>query len=135
MAIARPLRILMPLIRKELSGGDAAGLEHYRQAGKMLLEAREQVAAYKWGAWLSQNFELSSKTAWRYMTLAEGGHPIELKQVVRLHRELAADLLNFGYRALATRLHPDHAGSKDAMSRLNRVRTELKSIAKRKRFI
>jgi hypothetical protein len=39
----------------------------------MLLEAREQVAAFKWGAWLSKHFTLSKTTAWRYMRLAERG--------------------------------------------------------------
>jgi hypothetical protein len=33
---------------------------------------------------------------------------------VRLHRELAEELIDLGYRALATRLHPDRGGSKDA---------------------
>jgi hypothetical protein len=43
---------------------------------------------------------------------------------VRLHRELAEELIDLGYRALATKLHPDRGGSKDAMSRLNTVRDE-----------
>jgi Protein of unknown function (DUF3102) len=54
---------------------------------------------------------------------------------VRLHRELAVELVNLGYRALATRLHPDRGGSKDAMVRLHRVRDALKSIAETRRFI
>jgi|SRR6516225_9524127 hypothetical protein len=48
---------------------------------------------------------------------------------IYLHRELAGELIDIGYRALATRLHPDRGGSKDAMARLNRVRDELKEIA------
>jgi hypothetical protein len=54
---------------------------------------------------------------------------------IKLHRELAEELIDIGYRALATRLHPDRGGSKDAMSRLNRVRDELKQIAETRRFI
>jgi hypothetical protein len=55
---------------------------------------------------------------------------------IRLHRELAEQLIDTGYRAMATRLHPDvRGGSKDAMARLNRVRDELKSIAQSRRFI
>ena len=42
--IARPVKVLVPLIQDELVAGDRAGLEHYRVAGEMLLEAREQVA-------------------------------------------------------------------------------------------
>jgi hypothetical protein len=40
----------------------------------------------------------------------------------KLHRDLAVELVDLGYRALATKLHPDRGGSKDAMVRLNRVR-------------
>jgi NADH:ubiquinone oxidoreductase subunit len=54
---------------------------------------------------------------------------------VRLHRELAEELVDLGYRALATKLHPDRGGSKDAMIRLNRVRDELKQIAQTRRFV
>ena len=54
---------------------------------------------------------------------------------VRLHRELAEELIDIGYRALATRLHPDRGGSKDAMARLNRVRDELKQIAQTRRYL
>jgi hypothetical protein len=44
---------------------------------------------------------------------------------VRLHRELAQELIDLGFRALAMRLHPDRGGSKDAMSRLNPPPTVL----------
>ena len=54
---------------------------------------------------------------------------------VRLHRELAVELVDIGFKALASRLHPDRGGSKDAMSRLNRVREELKGLAETRRFI
>lgn len=177
--IGRPLKVLIPLIQEELGAGNAAGLEHYRQAGVMLLEAREQVAAGRWGVWLSKNFALGRQQASRYMRLAqrEGriepdtsiteaigerlsdrnrqtGHwkPIgkltekvpvnEFKQEqraeadeIRLHREIAAQLVDLGYRALATRLHPDKGGSKEAMARLNRVRIELKAVAETRRFV
>lgn len=52
-----------------------------------------------------------------------------------LHREMALELIDIGFKALATRLHPDRGGSKEAMSRLNRVRGELIGIAKTRRFI
>ncbi len=54
---------------------------------------------------------------------------------VQLHRDLAEELIDAGYRALATKLHPDRGGSKDAMRRLNVVRDELKEIAKVRRFV
>lgn len=54
---------------------------------------------------------------------------------VRLHRELALELVDIGFKALASRLHPDRGGSKEAMARLNRVRTELKGLAETRRFV
>ena len=54
---------------------------------------------------------------------------------VQLHRALALELIDVGYKALATRLHPDRGGPRDAMVRLNRVRDELNSIAKSRRFV
>jgi hypothetical protein len=54
---------------------------------------------------------------------------------IQLHRDLAEEMIDIGYRALATKLHPDRGGSRDAMARLNRVRDELKSIAATRRFV
>jgi hypothetical protein len=44
-------------------------------------------------------------------------------------RKLAMQLIDIGFRALASKLHPDKGGSRDAMSRLNRVRDRLKQHA------
>ena len=54
---------------------------------------------------------------------------------IKLHRDLAMQLIDLGYRALATRLHPDAGGSRDAMQRLNTVRHAMKDFAATKRFI
>jgi hypothetical protein len=54
---------------------------------------------------------------------------------IKLHRDLALQLIDLGYRAMATRLHPDAGGSRDAMSRLNTVRHELKDFATTRRFV
>ena len=176
--IARPLPVLVPLIQEEIAAGNSAGLDHYRQAGELLLEAREQVAEFKWSKWLSANFALHRSTAYRYMTLAERirenpdlvatsqqtmfeiVQPDERKKrqkrraAFKLHkpvdqfaverqarteetrvlRKLALELIDIGFKALATRLHPDHGGSGLAMRRLNRVRRELKSVAQSRRF-
>jgi hypothetical protein len=178
VAITHTLKQLVPLIQGELQAGLTAGLEHYRQAGEYLLEAKAQMGYGNWGKWLKKNFTLSDWTARQYMHLARAtdqshglgsvraalGRPntdvsasrswrpvlqaareldAELfakerqaeAEEVRLHRELAVELVNLGYRALATRLHPDQGGSKDAMVRLHRVRDQLKSVAKTRRFV
>ena len=183
--IARPLKVLVPLIKDELESGDRAGLEHYRKAGEMLIEAKEQMPYGNWGRWLSKNFTLSQTTAKRYMRLASlRPHAVEVddsgpvtrdytkiigeraprQQVhgvwervtkaareldadlfaqerqtrddeVRLRRELAKELIDLGFKALATRLHPDRGGSKDAMVRLNEIRAQLIEIAKTRTFV
>lgn len=57
------------------------------------------------------------------------------KEETELHRTMALELIDIGYKALAMRLHPDRrGGSRDAMRRLNRVRDELNTIAKTRRF-
>jgi len=180
--VARPLKVLVPLIQNKLQQAEAASLEYYRQVGDLLLEAREQLTSGSWGSWLKKHFELSAMTAWRYMRLAERAEhngavmkeptleraigvqprndrryvgsmrpirdftarvPAErlsqerrtMEDEIRLHRELALQLIDIGYKALATRLHPDRGGSKDAMTRLNRVRDELKAVAETRRFL
>ena len=52
----------------------------------------------------------------------------------KLHRALALEVIDIGFKVLATRLHSDHGGSDAAMRRLNRVRRELKTIATHRRF-
>lgn len=75
--IARPLKALVPLIREEIELGEQAGIEHYRRAGEMLLEAKGQISTRnEWFVWLKQNFKkdgkpLSETTALRYMQLAK----------------------------------------------------------------
>lgn len=175
--VARPLPVLIPLIQDAVAAGNRAGLEHYRRAGEMLLEARAQVAPFKWTRWLSKHFTLSRTTAFYYMKLAErvrddpslvqraeqpsvrsltGQRPaharwrrvldatrpievvVDVQQArtaeVHLHRDLALEVIESGYRAWATRLHPDHGGSLEAMRRLNRVRDDLKAVAATRHF-
>ena len=68
--VARPLRVLVPLIQDEISAGYKAGLEHYRRAGKMLIEAKSQLPHGEWLPWLKAHFRLSHETARTYMRLA-----------------------------------------------------------------
>jgi hypothetical protein len=65
--IARPLKVLIPLIQSELQQGNVAGREHYTEAGRLLNEARPQKARGAWGRWVSENFDLSIRTAQLYM--------------------------------------------------------------------
>lgn len=185
-AVARPLKVLIPLIQADLERGDRAGMEYYANAGDKLIEAKGQVAHGYWGTWLSKNFTLKDGTARRYMRWARlraeqgqnvtGGDvlPRSLREMdgnttrdqnhrhaerayktvlrdletdlytqekqtrddeIQLHRDIALELIDVGFKALATRLHPDRGGSKEAMARLNRVRIELKGVAETRRFV
>jgi hypothetical protein len=68
--VARPLKVLVPLINDELEAGDSAGIEHYRRAGEMLLEAKDQVGHGEWGGWVKRNFPHRSRvTVNDYMKL------------------------------------------------------------------
>lgn len=185
--LARPLKVLIPLIQADIEQGDRAGMQYYADAGDKLIEAKEQVSYGHWGAWLSKNFHLVDRTAQTYMRLARlraeniaknrsGGSvlPASLNEMrgatrtererreredsyksvlreletdlyaqerqtrddeVQLHRDIALELIDVGWKALATRLHPDRGGSKEAMARLNRVRSELKGLAETRRFL
>jgi len=173
--ITRPLKVLVPLIKEEIELGDAAGLEHYRLAGEMLIEAKTQVEHGQWSAWLSRNFKLGQETARTYMKLVpalEAQNPAaagfssmrealrpnassktawhepvkeiltervtpnfvdrfaqerqEKEKELQLMRQLANQLIDIGYKVLATKLHPDKGGSQEAMSRLNKVKSLLK---------
>lgn len=66
----RPLKVLIPMIQSELQQGNAAGQEHYRRAGQMLIEAKDQVGYGNWGRWLAKNFDLNDSTARVYMRWA-----------------------------------------------------------------
>ena len=70
-SLTRPLKVLVPLIKEELDAGDTAGIEHYRKAGEMLLEAKEQVAHGEWKGWVQRNFDRRLTTVRYYMRLAE----------------------------------------------------------------
>lgn len=175
--LARPLKVLVPLIKDDLRHADEAaqlaGMPYYIAAGEKLLEAKSQVSALEWTDWLSKNFHLTARSAQRYMaaarkndagvafeTLSHAGgdhrthhmpsftapvqdvlknlrteslnlraHDMSERKEQKLERELALQLIDIGYKVLATKLHPDKGGSADAMKRLNRVRARLKEAA------
>ena len=180
-AIARPLRVLVPLIKDDLKEGDAAaeraGLPHYRAAGEKMLEAKPQLSG-EFEAWVRRNFKISSTQARRYMALARttedrnfNRQPVTLTEAIgeqprdvrrakwhapvaeivskaqinavrwaqanlnrveerEAQRKLGLQLIEIGYKALASKLHPDKVGgSRDAMTRLNTVRDRLKQSA------
>jgi hypothetical protein len=62
------------------------------------------------------------KINWEVLRQAE----MERSQERDLQRKMALQIIDIGYKFLANKLHPDKGGSKEAMVRLNEVRTRLK---------
>src|SRR5262245_1570673 len=70
--VARPLKVLVPLIQAELDAAFSTAIEHYCAVGAMLLEAKVsgQIAHGEWQRWLTRHFTLSDRTARVYMQAA-----------------------------------------------------------------
>jgi hypothetical protein len=65
--LARPLKVLVPLIKRDVENAEHAGKMFYIAAGGKLVEAKEQVQHGEWGQWLKDNFEFSTNTASTWM--------------------------------------------------------------------
>ena len=72
--LARPLKVLVPLIKDDLQHGkeaaERAGLPYYQAAGEKMLEAKEQLKHGEFTDWVKRNFNLSMTSAQNYMNLA-----------------------------------------------------------------
>ena len=181
-AVARPLKVLVPLIKKDLDeirkAEKEAAMDEKRHCGELMIEAKSQLKQGEFGPWLKRNFEISHRYANEWMNLARVTEfaepiPLSIREVVErtrnnpnfgkeaawrapirealrnvdmemmnrrkaevarleeraLERKLALQLIDIGYKILATKLHPDKGGSRDAMARLNAVREKLKKCA------
>lgn len=73
--VARPLRVLVPLIQEDIKEGkeasERAGLPYYTAAGEKLLEAKEQLKHGEFSDWVKRNIGVSMDQAQRYMALAK----------------------------------------------------------------
>ncbi len=196
VALARPLTVLVPLIKQELVVANDDALKCYQKAGELLREAKVQVQQQGkvWHQWLDKNFHLSQTTARTYIRLADEKNPIDvitegqsnqqytshpraaasqpreirtLSDLVdtghrpawfapvqevtnrldvakikreyedkqkenKVKRDLAFQLIDIGFKVLATKLHPDKGGSAEAMGRLSEIKSALKSFTEDK---
>jgi hypothetical protein len=73
--IARPLHVLVPLIKEELNqaqlAAQRAAMPYYLAAGKMILEAKAQLEHGQFGKWVNQNLRVTQRQAREYIALAE----------------------------------------------------------------
>lgn len=182
-SVARPLHVLVPLIKEDLEEGQSAseraGLPYYQAAGEKLIEAKAQMKQGEFIPWMKRNFKISASQSQLYMSYARAtsnkqnnGAPFSslreweresgvraesstgktswhepVKETLshlnyaklnserdrgdeereeKAQRQLAAQLIDIGYKVLATKLHPDKGGSPAAMARLNSVRSHLR---------
>lgn len=74
-AIARPLKVLVPLIKDDLAkakdAAERAGLPYYQAAGEKMIEAKSQLNHGEFTDWMKRNFDISIQHARKYMRLAE----------------------------------------------------------------
>jgi hypothetical protein len=181
--VARPLNVLVPLIKEDFlkakEAADRASHPYFQMAAEKMCEARAQMTYSEFTSWAHRHFGIKTAQADKYLRLGKytGNYPsarvdsisdfqrrigesprgaerggaswhdpvkqilgrvdvntlrdTELKRADErdASRKLALQLIDIGYKALATKLHPDKGGSRDAMSRLNTVRDRLKAHA------
>ena len=149
--VVRPLKLLTALIKTDIEHGDQAaeraGMEFYRLAGAKLAEVKEDHfdgRTAEFYAWADRNFHKSQARIRAWVQLSGHDDVKSLKSIREsegaarkpggsVYRpwtasaQLGRRLIDIGYRVLAKELHPDKGGSKDAMSRLGRVRDRLRS--------
>lgn len=65
--LARPLKVLVPLIQRDIKNAEHAGKMFKVSAGGKLVEAKSQIQYGEWGKWLDNNFHLSSDMAKLWM--------------------------------------------------------------------
>jgi hypothetical protein len=182
-AVARPLKVLVPLIRSDFEQAEKAGMQYYIAAGEKLIEAREghyENDAVAFFDWAKKEFGKERTQIRAYMALTSVSSRKSFKNLEQFKRhqdpdrhnqttgrrfrdwtapvdaiaekardeqrrliaeeemtrrqereaeaKLGLRLIDIGYKVLARELHPDKlGGSREAMTRLNRVRERLKA--------
>lgn len=181
--VARPLKVLVPLIQQDFEAAEKAGMEYYKRAGEKLNEVKEghfsERPASEFYEWAQKTFGKKKDQTRTYMALGARDDAKSFTSLRHLNRETGRDvrptsglirrewtapvdavaqkareearrlvssqeltrrqereaesklglrLIDIGFKVLAQELHPDKVGgSREAMSRLNRVRDRLKS--------
>jgi hypothetical protein len=85
---ARPLKVLVPLIKQDLDAAERAGIPHYVKAGEKLIEAKGQLAHGQFTPWVTENLGITPRLARHYMALAEhvqngNAFPVSLREFIR----------------------------------------------------
>jgi len=143
---ARELKKLRPLIQKDLAAARKAEAPFYAVAGEKLWEAKANFEGANFEGtrgfyeWAAKTFKVSQGTIRCWMAYAvemNGGRPFNFQydtpspRATRHFKEagesrrMSNQVIDAGYKVMATKLHPDKGGSTEAMQRLNQVRARL----------
>src|SRR4029077_17658637 len=88
-AVARPLGVLIPLIKEDFEHAEQAGMEFYEAAGAKLIEARDghfEGDSAGFFTWAEQKFGKKQSQTRLYMTYAAAKNPksfVSLKDFTR----------------------------------------------------
>jgi hypothetical protein len=139
-------------VQTDFHGAETRSLARYRTIGALLTEAKGKMVHGQWTPWLKQHFKLTHRTANLYMSLADPENRnaflfSSLREATKARpkpwrrpatrepgvtraerarlRELACQLVESGFKALARVHHPDRGGVAADMARVNRARAAL----------
>jgi hypothetical protein len=133
--VARPLRVLIPLIQDDLQkareASNRAAEPHYRAAGEKLLEAKSQMVHGEFRDWARRHFNVADRQLSYYMKLAKQNGAVEPFLTVSEMRRATEP--SYGPRP---QYQPWHEPVKQIIDRvdtetLNLKREELKRVDER----
>lgn len=125
--VARPLNVLIPLIKKDVADGDRAGMEYYREAGAKLIEAREGYYPNNsrgFFAWAEREFRKKHDQIRTYMALAIADSGKSFKTLDDFHQSKGR--VRTGY-ADTPRLHREWTAPVDQVAQ--KARDEARRLA------
>jgi hypothetical protein len=129
--IARPLKVLVPLIREDLRRAEAAATEaampHHLAAGEKMLEARGQMSHGDFGPWLKREFKIGSTQAYRYMAAVEAQENFRPRKFSSVNEALKASG-RYGYMPNKPRPQPWHDPVKQIINRVDVERLATESL-------
>jgi hypothetical protein len=121
--VARPLKVLVPLIKEDLRLGNEAAQEaampFYIAAGDKMLEARPQVGHGNFGSWLKRNFSISHTQAYRWMAAAEAKQKFQGRNFSSINDALK-ESGHHGYMPNKPRPQPWHEPVKQTIEQARR---------------
>ena len=104
------------------NGGFSSLNDYHRQTGSSTY--RSVVSKQDWHEGVKESVERAKREAERIRE-----ENLTRQQEREADQKLALRLIEIGFKVLAKELHPDRGGSREAMTRLNRVRDRLKQHA------